>query len=95
MSKYWFLDRDIENDNWCILVHTDGHNKFWAFKRFGNEDKYEVRYGKLRTSGVSMSVRGEYIRKKVPEKINKGYRIAEKGEIEQLFSEGTICAWNL
>ena len=84
-----------DGKGWCILIHTEGHNKFWAFNKTTEDDNFEVRYGKIGTSGVSMSVRGEYIRKKVPEKINKGYRIAEKGEIEQLFSDNVICAWNL
>jgi len=80
---------------WNILVHTDGHNKFWAFLIEQNGD-VRVRWGKIGTYGQEQVASGlDYIQAKVSEKLNKGYRWATSPQDIKLIPESIKVLWEM
>jgi predicted DNA-binding WGR domain protein len=76
---------DLKGKNYVRLEYTEGSSsKFWELKFIGGKgihgNDYEARWGKIGTSGQSMTYDFLTAQKKLIEKIAKGYKVKDKYE---------------
>ena len=92
------LEMELRNfeKGWNILIHTDGHYKFWAFFLNPNGN-VRFRWGKIGTYGQEQEVYDgkAYLISKVNEKLNKGYRWAISPKDNALLPESIKVLWEI